>query len=253
MNDISQILFVPGLKLASLDISNMYTNIPTKELIRIINSICKNHNIEDTITREIIAITNLIIMQNYFSFQDKTYTQNNGIAMGAPTSSFLSEIYLQFLENTKIFDILKEKKVTGYFRYMDDILIIYNENTSDANQVLKSFNDISPSLTFTLEQEKENKLNFLDILITKTKDKISFNIYRKETTSDIVIPNGSCHPTEQKLAAIRYFTNRINTYNLDQTEKTDGNKYSKIDCQQQQIRHIHLKQNQWRKNKTRKR
>jgi len=117
MNDISQILFVPGLKLASLDISNMYTNIPTKELIRIINSICKNHNIEDTITREIIAITNLIIMQNYFSFQDKTYTQNNGIAMGAPTSSFLSEIYLQFLENTKIFKILKEKKVIGYFRY----------------------------------------------------------------------------------------------------------------------------------------
>jgi len=57
--------------------------------------------------------------------------------MGAPTSSILSEIYLQFLENTKIFDILKEKKAIGYFRYMDDILIIYNENTTDANQVLK--------------------------------------------------------------------------------------------------------------------
>jgi len=38
MNDISQIPFVPGLKLASLDISNMYTNILTKELISIINS-----------------------------------------------------------------------------------------------------------------------------------------------------------------------------------------------------------------------
>jgi hypothetical protein len=57
--------------------------------------------------------------------------------MGAPTSSILSEIYLQFLENTEIFDILKEKKAIGYFRYMDDILIIYNENTTDANQVLK--------------------------------------------------------------------------------------------------------------------
>jgi len=29
----------------------------------------------------------------------------------------------------------------------------------------------------------------------------------------------SCHPTEQKLAAIRYFTNRINTYSLYHTEK----------------------------------
>jgi len=102
---------------------------------------------------------------------------------------------------------------------VDDILIIYNENITDVNQVLKSFNVITPSLTFTLVQEEENKLNFLDILIIKTKDKISFDIYRKKTTSDIIIPNDSCHPIEQKLAAIRYFTNRINTYSLDNTEK----------------------------------
>jgi len=116
MNDISQIPFLPELKLASLDISNMYTNVPTKELISIIKSVCKHHNIEDTKTREIITITNPIITHNYFSFKDKTYVQNNGLAMGAPTSSILSEFYLQFLENTKIFDILKEKKIVGYFR-----------------------------------------------------------------------------------------------------------------------------------------
>ena len=53
-------LGVPELKLASLDISNMYTNILTKDIISIINSLCKNHNIEDTATREIISITKLI-------------------------------------------------------------------------------------------------------------------------------------------------------------------------------------------------
>ena len=74
--------------------------------------------------------------------------------MGAPTSSILSEINLQFLENTKIFNILKKEKIIGYFRYMDDIIIIYNENINDVNQDLKSFNDITPSLKFTLEQEE---------------------------------------------------------------------------------------------------
>jgi len=63
---------------------------------------------------------------------------------------------------------------------VDDKLIIYNENVTDVKQVLKSFNGITPSLTFTLEQEEGNKLNFLDILIIKTKDKISFDIYRKK-------------------------------------------------------------------------
>ena len=54
---------------------------------------------------------------------------------------------------------------------MDDILITYNENITDVKQVLSSFNDITPSLTFTLEQEKEHKLNFLDISIIKATDK----------------------------------------------------------------------------------
>jgi len=181
--------------------------------------ICRKYNQEDMLIREILTITRLIITQNYFSFQDKTYLQDNGLAMGAPTTYILSEIYLQFLENTKIFDILKEAKIDGYFRYVDDILIIYNENKTDVDHVLSSFNEITPSLNFTLEREQENKLNFLDLSIMKSTDKISFNIYRKQTTSDIIIPNDSCHPTEQKLVAISYFTNRINTYDLDDARK----------------------------------
>ena len=103
LNDLSQIPFVLELKVASLDVSNMYTNIPTTDLIDIIDTICRKYNLEDTLIKEILTITRLIITQNYFSFQDKTYSQDNGLATGAPTSSILSEIYLQFLENTKIF------------------------------------------------------------------------------------------------------------------------------------------------------
>jgi hypothetical protein len=70
-----------------------------------------------------------------------------------------------------------------------------------------------------MEQEKDNKLNFLDITITKDMNKLTHEVYRKPTTSDTIIPKDSCHPMEQKLAAVRYFANRIHTYNLDQTRK----------------------------------
>jgi len=46
-----------------------------------------------------------------------------------------------------------------------------------------------------------------------------FYIYRKPTTSDNIIPNDSCHPSEQKLAAMRYFTNRLNTFDIGHAEK----------------------------------
>jgi hypothetical protein len=54
----------------------------------------------------------------------KTFAQNNGLAMGAPTSSIFSEIYLQLLENQKIYQLLNKHNIKGYFRYVDDILIV---------------------------------------------------------------------------------------------------------------------------------
>ena len=46
-----------------------------------------------------------------------------------------------------------------------------------------------------------------------------FNIYRKRTAADIIIPNDSCHPLEHMLAAIRYLPNSLSTYPMNETEK----------------------------------
>jgi len=61
---------------------------------------------------------------------------------------------------------------------------------------------------------------------------MSFDIYRKTTTSDTIIPNDSCHPLEHELAAIRYFANRINTYDMDHVKK-DRNIHRETDHPQQ--------------------
>jgi hypothetical protein len=135
--------------------------------------------------------------------------------MGAPTSSILSEIYMQFMENTIIYDILRNSNAEGYFRYVDDILIVCKDNITNTEKVLSSFNNINPGLTFTLERKQKNKLNFLDVTIMKGANKLTYEIYRKPTTSDTITPKDSCHPMEHKSAAVRYFANRTHTYNLD--------------------------------------
>jgi len=60
MRDLLDIPFVPGLKLASLDISVMY-NIPTEHVINIISNLCEVHNLNKTLTKEILTITRLIV------------------------------------------------------------------------------------------------------------------------------------------------------------------------------------------------
>jgi hypothetical protein len=63
------------------------------------------------------------------------------------------------------------------------------------------FNDLSPSLKFTREVEVDKKLNYLDLTIIRNHNSLKFQIYRKPTTTDSIIPRDSCHHIEHKMAA----------------------------------------------------
>ena len=73
--------------------------------------------------------------------------------MGTRTFSMTSEIYLQYIENTKIFQILVKHKIEGYFRYVDDILFTYKQDQTNIQEVLDNFNNLTPNIKFTLEEE----------------------------------------------------------------------------------------------------
>jgi hypothetical protein len=63
MEDITEILYNSKLKLASLDIDNMYPNIPTDDLCSIIKRMCSAQNLDDETTNELIRIMQIIIKQ----------------------------------------------------------------------------------------------------------------------------------------------------------------------------------------------
>ena len=154
LTDLREIPCSNNLCFASFDISNMYTNIPTNQIPDIIRILCNQQNIESKLQSEIMRLCQVVLTQNYFSFRSSTYLQTTGLAMGAPTSPLFSEIFLQYLEDTHFFTILTQHKIIGYFRYVDDILIMYDSTTTDIHNVLAQFNNSAPSLTFTMERKR---------------------------------------------------------------------------------------------------
>jgi hypothetical protein len=68
MNDLSDIPWEPDLCLASFDISNMYTNIPTDRLSSIINLLCEHNNVDPLQKTELLQLYNVVLAQNYFTF-----------------------------------------------------------------------------------------------------------------------------------------------------------------------------------------
>jgi hypothetical protein len=101
----------------------------------------------------------------------------------------------------------RKNQIIDHYRYIDDILIIYNSKHTNIHNILKEFNTVHPNLKFTLETETHNKINYIDITINKQQDKLTSGIYRKPTTTDTII-NNSCHPNKHKISAINYLINR---------------------------------------------
>jgi hypothetical protein len=138
--------------------------------------------------------------------------------MGAPSSSILAEIFLQYVENSHLAHLAQKHRIINYFRYVDDILLIFNPNHTDIQVILTDFNSLQPKLHFTAEIEQNNTLNYLDVSIHKTPTNMKTSIYRKPSFTDTIIPYTSNHPTQHKYATIRFLYNRLNTYQLHNEE-----------------------------------
>jgi hypothetical protein len=159
--------------------------------------------------------------ENYFQlYQKYYYIQTEGLAMGAPISAKLAEIFIQHIEHKHLYPILKTQEIIAYYKYVDNILIIYDQSKTNIAQTLNEFNNIQPSIKFTIEKEQHEKINYSDITIHRKGKRLEFSIYRKLTQTDIIIHNSSCHPCKHKLSGIKYLLIRLNTKKKNRQKNT---------------------------------
>lgn len=141
---------------------------------------------------------------NYFKCKNKFYKQTFGTTMGNNLSPFLAELFMNFFENYIIDQCLKPRI---YHRYVDDIICIIKRNLVQI--VLDEFNSKFPSIKFTIEEEKDNKINFLDLTIIRENKKLNYDIFRKPTHTNRYIPADSFHPFKYKAAAFNSMFDRL--------------------------------------------
>ena len=141
-----------------------------------------------------------------------------GLAMGSPLSGLLAEIFLDELESEFFSDKFKlfTKNIKAYFRYVDDIFVIHEGNDANIIALHTILNNLS-KLQFTIERENNNSINFLDVHITKNNlhKRLSYDIFRKPTNTDVIIPYLSNSPPAHKEAAFRFLINRANNMPLN--------------------------------------
>jgi len=90
LNDIPAL---PHFTLASLDITNIYTNIPATETRNIISNTLKENLLDPQTQQELLNWYDVITQQYYFTINDEILVQRNGLALGAPKSGLISEFF----------------------------------------------------------------------------------------------------------------------------------------------------------------
>lgn len=183
--------------LVSFDISSYFTSVPVNEALNCLESWLDRQKLDHMMTDALLELTKACAEHTYFQFRGKYYEQTEGMAMGNSLSPFLCNLFINRLEEELAKD---ELFPSTWIRYVDDVLSVVKKDRT--NDTLALINSACPQIQFTVECEQDGCLPFLDLLILHNKNgDISFDIYRKPTSSDRFITADSYHHTSHKYAA----------------------------------------------------
>ena len=126
------------------------------------NEALEKRDIKKIPTEDLVKMAELVLKNNIFEFNSKTYQQKSGTAIGTKFAPpyvciYMDEVELKFLEK-------QSKKLLIWLRYIDDILFIWTHGEQELERFLKDLNNFTPNLSFTREASK-NCIPFLDLKV----------------------------------------------------------------------------------------
>jgi hypothetical protein len=108
------------------DVTSLYPNIPInegilmfKKLLEEIHPYCREHNLL------LLDLLHWVLTNNYCIFQQKTYLQLKGTALGTPTATSFANLFLYGVERA----LVSRHKPSYCRRYIDDIFAIFYNPT----------------------------------------------------------------------------------------------------------------------------
>ena len=201
---------------------SLFTNIPIDLAIRTAQKYLENDDtLEDRTQLEvdnIILLLELCLNATYLQFNQICYQQRQGTAMGSPVSVTIANLVMEDVEQRALSSFSSTKPLF-WKRYVDDTCAAVHPDL--VNVFHQHINNIEPSIQFTCEIQEDNKLPFLDILLTKVDDgTISSSVYRKPTHTDQYLHFSSHHPLSHKVSVMRTLFSRAEKLSSTLMERT---------------------------------
>ncbi|BHF75876.1 hypothetical protein SprV_0501897300 [Sparganum proliferum] len=206
----------PNEVIVSFDVTSLFTSIPQDLAIETIELLLqsKYDEMENRLGRAQVLQLLKFCLRTYFTFDGTIYEQVKGTPMGSPISGFIAEAVLQRLESL----VFQHHKPKFWARYVDDTFVVI-----DRDQLLtfkERLNAIFPDIQFTMEEEENNQLAFLDVLVCR-KDcgGLKTKVFGKATNTMQVLNFNSNHPISHKRSCVRTLYRRVETHCSEPEDK----------------------------------
>ena len=197
----------PNSLLVSYDVTSLYTNIPHDLGIEAIKFWIEKHReaVSDRFDNDfILESVRFILENNSFFFGGKNYLQIKGTAMGTKFAPTYATLVMGYLEQ-KLYRTMEQKygiQFTRDFekswkRFLDDCFIIWTHGNDLLSELTEMLNNLHPSIKFT-QEVSNTTLPFLDISVQLKDEKLTTDIYYKNTDTHQYLNFKSCHPSHTK-------------------------------------------------------
>ena len=178
--------------LVTADASDMYNNIPVDQAILAVGSLLLRRNWPQKLVAAVKAGLELVLKNNFFTFNGNTYRQTAGIAMGTPCAPPLAQLFVATLEET-LRASLGQQWPALYVRYIDDGFAIVKGHRGQLDTFMAEVQAMHPNLrwTFTVSQKA---VAFLDLTIWLGRDgRLGYSVHSKALNAFQYIPPFSFH------------------------------------------------------------
>lgn len=209
VNKVSKIEPGEDQTMASFDVESLFTNVPTLETIELIlDAVYKdNGKFEGLEKEDLRTLLTICVQQSHFQFNGKFYDQIDGVSMGSPLGPLFANVFMSYLEK-KYMRRLQELGVLKWYRYVDDVFAVLNNNTNGPD-ILRFLNGLHPNIKFTVEHEENKRIAFLDTTVVRKTSGYHTTLYRKKTFTGVYLNWTSLTSRKYKLSLIYCLLDRI--------------------------------------------
>lgn len=199
-----------GSIIFSVDVANLYGNIPTSEAIDATIRLLEKHldkiDLFGLTLQDIAGLLAHCLNNNYVRFGEKYFKQTVGVAMGSRIAPPLAIVFMDAIESLILTSQNSQFQPVTYMRYIDDVLGVWTHGPDALDEYFQFLNNFHPALTFTIERSDKthNKsIPFLDTLITVQDDgAYTTELYIKPMAAPIIIHYTSAHPMQCKRSVL---------------------------------------------------